>query len=148
MAATVAGNVLDGWSDGPVGAVLNGWPGAAFVAAVEIAMWLVRAARAVAAGEAADGGAEPPPGSAVTAAQAAYRASVAGGNPLTPNQLQTRFGLTRAQAARVAPRTPGPAGAGPPKLPPPGGPAPPSLPPRGGQPPGPVTIASNGGRHV
>jgi Protein of unknown function (DUF2637) len=101
VAATVAGNVLDGLPDGPVGAVLNGWPGAAFVAAVEILMWLVRAARKAAAAKAGTVPVTAPPGDSYAAAMAAFAASSAAGNPLTPNRLQTRFGLTRSQARKV-----------------------------------------------
>lgn len=38
---------------------------------------------------------------AQSAAVAAYLASVAGGNPLSGRQIETRFGLTRAEATRV-----------------------------------------------
>ena len=94
VAATIAGNVLDGWADGPVGAALNGWPGFAFVAAIEIGMWLVRASRKA---KASDG----PAADNVAAAAKSYAATVAAGNPWSANQLQSQFGLTRAQAARV-----------------------------------------------
>lgn len=48
-------------------------------------------------------GAEPPPvpADAESAALAAMKATVAAGNPLSGRQLETRFGLTRAQATRV-----------------------------------------------
>ncbi len=41
------------------------------------------------------------PADAESAAAAAYAASVAGGNPLSGRQLETRFGLSRAQVTRV-----------------------------------------------
>jgi hypothetical protein len=41
------------------------------------------------------------PSSVLEAAKASMRATVAAGNPLSQNQLQTRFGLTRAQATEV-----------------------------------------------
>ena len=43
----------------------------------------------------------PVPSDAETAALASLRATLAAGNPLSQNQLMERFGLTRAQAARV-----------------------------------------------
>jgi hypothetical protein len=43
----------------------------------------------------------PPWTDAETAAAEALARSVGGGNPLTPNALQTRFRLTRAETARV-----------------------------------------------
>ena len=62
------------------------------------------------------------------------------GNALNQNQLETRFGLTRAEAKklreRVIPQTPAPAASDPS-----------TFPPGDGQPPGPVTIASNGASH-
>ena len=111
--ATVAGNVADGLADGWMAALLNGWPGAAFVAAIEILMWLVRAARAIALGKPAEHspGAAPEP-DGLAAAMAAYAATVVAGNPLSRNQLQERFRLTRAEAAKVCTPEP-PAGASP-----------------------------------
>jgi hypothetical protein len=100
--ATIAGNVLDGWADGPVGAALNGWPGYAFVAAIEIGMWLVRAARKAAREKAAAAvPGEGPAADNYAAAMASYKVTAAAGNPWSQNQLQAQFGLTRAQAARV-----------------------------------------------
>jgi hypothetical protein len=106
VAATVAGNVLDGlpFADhsAAVRATLNGWPGAAFVAAVEILMWLVRAARKAAKAKA--GQTVPvtaPPGDNYAAAMAAFEASAKAGNPLTQNKVQTKFRLSRGQAAKV-----------------------------------------------
>jgi hypothetical protein len=114
VGATIAGNVLDGWADGPVGAALNGWPGYAFVAAIEIGMWLVRAAKKAAAEKAAR--AVPGEGPATgnyAAAMASYRATHAAGNPWSQNQLQQQFSLTRAQAAEVRRSMDAPAAAAP-----------------------------------
>jgi hypothetical protein len=100
--ATVAGNVADGLADGWLAALLNGWPGAAFVAAIEMLMWLVRASREVASrdsGQHTSGVATEP--DALAAAGKAFAASVAGGNPLSRNQLQERYRLTRVEAAKV-----------------------------------------------
>jgi len=41
------------------------------------------------------------PSSAIEAAEASLRATIAAGNPLSANQLQERFSLTRAQATKV-----------------------------------------------
>ena len=100
--ATIAGNVLDGWADGPVGAALNGWPGYAFVAAIEIGMWLVRAAKKAAAEKKAGAvtGEGPATGN-YAAAMASYAVTHAAGNPWSQNQLQAQFRLTRGEAAKV-----------------------------------------------
>jgi hypothetical protein len=106
VAATVAGNVLDGlpFADHSVAvrATLNGWPGAAFVAAVEILMWLVRAARKAAAEKAGQhDSVTTPPGDNYAAAMAAFTASAEAGNPLSQNKLQVKYKLTRTEAAKV-----------------------------------------------
>ena len=41
------------------------------------------------------------PGSAQSAAVASLRATLAAGNPWSGRQLETRFGLSRAEAAKV-----------------------------------------------
>jgi len=43
----------------------------------------------------------PVPTDAETAAVIALRATIAAGNPLSGRQLESRFGLTRAEATRV-----------------------------------------------
>jgi hypothetical protein len=48
-----------------------------------------------------DVGSSPVPSDAETAAAAAFRATLTAGNPLSMNQLQTRFRLTRKEAAEV-----------------------------------------------
>ncbi len=118
VGATIAGNVLDGWADGPVGAALNGWPGYAFVAAIEIGMWLVRAAKKAAAEKRA--GHVPGEGPAAdnyAAAMASYKVTHAAGNPWSANQLQQQFSLTRAQATEVRRSMDVPAAAAPPPPP-------------------------------
>lgn len=96
VAATIAGNMLYGLPAGPIGAARAAWPGFAFVATIEILMWLVRAAKAPPSATSAT-----PLASNVEAARAAYAATLAAGNPLTQNQLQERYKLTRAEAATV-----------------------------------------------
>ena len=85
-----------------LGPEISVWPAVAFVAAYEMAVWLVRK-RQDAARRARAGGTVPSlvPGDAETAALLSLRATLAAGNPWSQNQLQDRFGLTRAQAAKV-----------------------------------------------
>jgi Protein of unknown function (DUF2637) len=85
-----------------LGPGISVWPAIAFVGAYEMAVWLVRKRQETAAG--ADGGdTVPSPGfsDAETAALASLRATLAAGNPWSQNQIQERFGLSRAQAAKV-----------------------------------------------
>jgi uncharacterized protein DUF2637 len=105
IAATVAANVAYGLPSGWLSAVLSGWPGAAFVAAVELGIIVVRLApqtgernenpAAVPAGKA------PVPASAFQAATLAYEASAAAHNPLPARQLVARYGITRGQADKI-----------------------------------------------
>lgn len=108
IAATLAVNVLAGVPSGPLGSVVAAWPALAFVGCYELVMMLVRAAARRTAGEPADRDTAAPdavrlpvPADAENAAQMALRATLAAGNPLSGRQLETRFGLTRAQATRV-----------------------------------------------
>lgn len=113
IVATVAANVAYGIQFGVFGAVVWGWPGAAFVGVIEMIMVAVRPEpqtggqdekpAVVTAGQAAI------PASAYEAASAAYAASVAGRNPLTEYQLHKRFGISRGTARKiVAPAAPEP----------------------------------------
>lgn len=109
IVATLAVNVLAGITSGVLGAIVAAWPAAAFVGCYELAMILVRAsaARAVTADPAETDSAAPDavvvpvPTDAEHAALLALRATHAAGNPLSGRQLETRFGLTRAQATKV-----------------------------------------------
>lgn len=109
IVATLAVNVLAGITSGVLGAIVAAWPAAAFVGCYELVMVLVRAsaAREVTAGTAETGSAEPDavlvpvPTDAENAALLALRATHAAGNPLSGRQLETRFGLTRAQATKL-----------------------------------------------
>lgn len=85
-----------------LGPEISVWPAVAFVAAYEMAVWLVRK-RQEAARRAQPDGTVPSlvPGDAETAALLSLRATLAAGNPWSQNQLQERFSLTRAQAAKV-----------------------------------------------
>jgi hypothetical protein len=108
IGGTLAANVLAGTASGPVGAVIAAWPALAFVGCYELVMLLVRAS-ARRAGEEPPPEAEqqvsvvlsPVPADVVSAAAVTLRATIAAGNPLSLNQLSSRFGLTRAQATRV-----------------------------------------------
>lgn len=108
IGATLAANVLAGVSAGPLGAVVAAWPAAAFVGCYELLMVLVRAS-ARRNGHAAedephgspDAVPPPVPADAQDAALIALRATLAAGNPLSGRQLETRFGLSRAEVAKV-----------------------------------------------
>ena len=105
IAATVLANVAYGLPSGWLSAVLSGWPGAAFVAAVEIGVVVVRlTGRDVSEtynSGAVSAGKPPVPASALHAATMAYAASVDAEHPLPERQLVVRFGITRAQAAKI-----------------------------------------------
>ena len=97
VAATLAANVGYGARYGLPGALLSGWPAVAFIGSAEMALGMVRRARG-----AAPGASSPAvPTDAESAAIAALRATLAAGNPLSGRQLETRFGLTRAEATKV-----------------------------------------------
>ena len=98
---TPAANVTYGAQSGLSSALWATWPALAFVGCYELLMLLVRASArrsgaglggAVLAAVASD---------AETAALASLRATLAAGNPWSRNQLEARFGLTRAQATKV-----------------------------------------------
>jgi len=114
--ATLACNVLYGAGFGIVGALLSGWPAVAFIGTAELAIGMIRRSRTapVADVEAdvypapddtaqtvADVPVVPVPVDNQSAALIALRATLAAGNPLSGRQLETRFGLTRAEATRV-----------------------------------------------
>jgi Protein of unknown function (DUF2637) len=98
--ATLAANVTYGAAYGPVGALIWGWPAYSFILVAAGMVSIVK--RRGNTDTDGPGSVLPtPPGDAETAATAAYAASVAGGNPLSGRQLESRFGLSRAQSARV-----------------------------------------------
>ena len=101
IAATVGANVAFGVRFGPLGAVISAWPAVAFIGAVEMAMQLVRRARApwasvpAAAPASALAVVPPVPGDVHEAVLAAYAASVAAGTPLSQRAMAARFGISR-----------------------------------------------------
>lgn len=101
VAATVAANVAYGLPYGPLGAVVSAWPAVAFVGSAEMAIMLVRRSRSTAETRQGLAGLMPVPSDLTGAAEASLRATLAAGNPLSANQLQERFSLTRAQATKL-----------------------------------------------
>jgi hypothetical protein len=116
VVATLAANVANGARFGPAGALLSGWPAVAFIGSAEMALGMVRRARQAApedAGVAEHGAPALPavpapdalpahvPTDAQSAALIALRATLAAGNPLSGRQLESRFGLSRAEVAKV-----------------------------------------------
>lgn len=101
--ANLAADARYGWAW--LGPGISVWPAAAFVAAYEMAVWLVRQGQGarrpgqVPAGKAAIPS-QVPTGNQ-DAALIALKATLAAGNPLSGRQLETRFGLSRAEATRV-----------------------------------------------
>jgi Protein of unknown function (DUF2637) len=93
IGATIGANAAYGWPHGVLGVAASTWPALSFVLAVHVALGMVRRMTKN----------QP---AAVTrvahdAEQAALRATVAAGNPLSGRQLAERFGLNRAQVAQV-----------------------------------------------
>ncbi len=105
VAATLACNIGYGLPFGVTGALISGWPAVAFIGSVEMVLGMVRSAHSAVKKFPPGGRDLTPdltvPADAESAARAALAASVAASNPISQRQLQTRFGLTRAQATRV-----------------------------------------------
>ena len=99
--ATMAANLAYGARYGITGALIWGWPAYSFVL-VAAGMISVMKHAARRQGSAPPGAVPSPvPSDAENAALMALRATIAAGNPVSQNQLMERFGLTRAQAAKV-----------------------------------------------
>lgn len=113
VSGTVYANVMSGLPRGPLAATVAAWPALAFtVASFMLERWLAGQAqiRAACADFEVEDAPEirssasdlaPVPSDAQSAALAALRATTAAGNPLSGRQLETRFGLTRADATKV-----------------------------------------------
>jgi Protein of unknown function (DUF2637) len=54
IAATLTANMAQGWSDGPVGAVIAAWPAVSLVGSYELLVWLIRASGPTALGPSAE----------------------------------------------------------------------------------------------
>ena len=54
IAATLTANMAQGWSHGPVGAVVAAWPAASLVGSYELLVWFIRACGTAARGPSAD----------------------------------------------------------------------------------------------
>jgi Protein of unknown function (DUF2637) len=96
--ANLAADARYGWAW--LGPAISVWPAVAFVAAYEMAVWLVRKRQAAWRPQ-PDAVPTVIPTDAQNAALIALKATTAAGNPLSGRQLETRFGLSRAEATRV-----------------------------------------------
>ena len=109
--ATLAANVAYGAQFGWLGALIWGWPAYSFILAAGGMVAVVKrgedagaaghGAPALPAVPAPDALPAPIPTDAQSAALTALKATTAAGNPLSGRQLETRFGLTRTEAAKV-----------------------------------------------
>jgi hypothetical protein len=99
--ATMAANLAYGARYGTTGALIWGWPAYSFVlVAAGMISVMKRAARRQGSAS-TDAVPSRVPADAENPALMALAATIAAGNPLSQNQLMERFGLTRAQAAKV-----------------------------------------------
>jgi hypothetical protein len=96
VVATLAANIAYGLPFGLPGALISGWPAVAFIGCAEMAIGAVRKL-----GRQPDAVPAPVPTGSQSAAVMALKATVAAGNPLSGRQLETRFGLSRAEVTRV-----------------------------------------------
>jgi hypothetical protein len=106
--ATLAANVAYGAQFGWLGALIWGWPAYSFILFILAAGGMVAVVKRGEDAGAAGHGAPALPAvpaqvahNAEQAARDALAATIAAGNPLSGRQLETRFGLTRAEATRV-----------------------------------------------
>jgi hypothetical protein len=126
IAATLTANMAQGWSHGPIGAVIAAWPAVSLVGCYELLVWLIRAsgtlereppagrgcenttchaparsAPAPAAGSERHGEEVRGADAVNNAAVAAYRLSMQAGNPLSERKLAYMFGRTSRRWARA-----------------------------------------------
>jgi len=94
---TLAANAGAGLGHSILDAVIDGLVPVCFFIAVEIVLWHIRRGR----GTGAQGRSPAAFTDAQTAALEALHRTTAAGNPLTPNQLKTRFRLTRTEVTKV-----------------------------------------------
>jgi hypothetical protein len=101
VVATLFANLQFGLPHGRLAAVVSTWPAVAFtVACFMLERWL-RSRRRGAGQGSADALWQVLPSDAQSAALASMRATFAAGNPWSGRALETRFGLSRADAAKV-----------------------------------------------
>ena len=98
IVATVGANVAFGVRFGPLGAVISAWPAVSFIGAVEMAMQLVRRARAPQRIGTVTGKLVP---AAVAVVPGDVKASVAAGTPLSQRAMAARFGISRRQVSQL-----------------------------------------------
>jgi Protein of unknown function (DUF2637) len=123
IAATLMANMAQGWSHGPVGALVAAWPAVSLVGSYELLVWLIRISGALecelpeepgcqdAEGQAAGQLSAPAgtqravsghePGDENRAAVASYCLSVKAGNPLSERKLAQMYGRTSRRWARA-----------------------------------------------
>lgn len=100
IGATLLANITGGLSWGPLGAVVAAWPALALVGSYELLTMIIRGSVQPGLSPAADTVPSPSLTDAQTAAGEALARSAAG-NPLSQNQLQAQFRLSRAEATKV-----------------------------------------------
>jgi hypothetical protein len=106
IAATLTANMAQGWSHGPVGAVVAAWPAVSLAGSYELLVWLIRASGAADCGLSA---AHLCTGAACRAALRPVPASAADGERSAGNQRDTSDPAWRP-AGQAAGPSPGPAG--------------------------------------
>ena len=104
IVATLAANMAQGWSDGPVGAVIAAWPAVSLVGSYELLVWIIRTAAA--------GGVDRGPAADHTGWYADYPAHGRPGASLpeaTPDNEMAQVGLVPARGNGPQDRTGEPA---------------------------------------
>jgi hypothetical protein len=102
VVATLAANIGYGVPYGLAGALLSGWPAVAFIGCAEMAIGMVRRTRKPAAAEPVqETSLSKVPANVRQAAELSMRATYAAGNPMSANQLQRQFSLTRTAATEI-----------------------------------------------
>jgi Protein of unknown function (DUF2637) len=106
IAATLTANMAQGWSHGPVGAVVAAWPAVSLVGSYELLVWLIRTSRAADRGPSAEHFCT---GAACRTARRPVPASAVDGERPGENQRGTSDPAWRP-AGQAAGRSPIPAG--------------------------------------
>jgi hypothetical protein len=106
IAATLTANMAQGWSQGPVGAVVAAWPAVSLVGSYELLVWLIRT---FGAADRSPSAGHPCTGTAHCAAARPVPAPAADGERSGGNQRGTSDLTWRSAGQAVGP-SPGPAG--------------------------------------